>query len=168
MYPITAGLQEAKDRINNLLKNGHHSEALVTSVFTLEKTIRRVLRQLIISTGFNSVQADRYLKKLNGIHSLKEHWEFFDPHHRKLPDIIGSRDWNNISDNEKGYSYMRNQMIHGIRVYKLSECKSVAESALITLDSIVSSFDAHYGYDGWSRATSRKTSALHSDPKVKI
>ena len=41
MYPVNLGFDAAKDRIRMLISNGHHCEALLTSVFTLEKTIHR-------------------------------------------------------------------------------------------------------------------------------
>jgi hypothetical protein len=167
MYPISAGVEDATNRINRLLKDGYHSEALVTSVFTVEKTMRRVLRQLVVSAGFNSNQANRYMKKLSGINSVKEHWEFFDPDHRKLPDIIGQDDWRKMASEKTGFSYMRNQLIHGIRTYNLSECEAGAKEVILVLQRLVVVFNQTYGYDGWSRATQRKFSRLHADPKVK-
>ena len=37
MYPVRLGYSVAVTRINNLLKNEHDAEALVTSVFTAKK-----------------------------------------------------------------------------------------------------------------------------------
>jgi hypothetical protein len=47
MYPVTIGYAGAVQRINDLISNGHNAEALVTTAFTVEKTIRRTLRQLL-------------------------------------------------------------------------------------------------------------------------
>ena len=44
MYPVSLGLDEALKRIDKLLTNGHSAEALLTAVFTLEKTMRRSLQ----------------------------------------------------------------------------------------------------------------------------
>jgi hypothetical protein len=33
MYPVSIGFKQARGRIESLLKNGHHAEALVTSMF---------------------------------------------------------------------------------------------------------------------------------------
>jgi hypothetical protein len=62
MYPVKLGYNTAKKRIDELTQNGHHSESLVTSVFTAEKTIRRTLRQLIVSAGFKSTIANKIIK----------------------------------------------------------------------------------------------------------
>jgi len=167
MYPVSLGIDEAKIRINALLKNGHSAEALVTGVFTIEKTIRRVLRQLIVSAGFSSKSADAYIKNCNGFAALKSQWAFFDPHEHTLPQIIGEVAWNAISAQETGYAYMRNQMIHGSRVYNLLDCEAKAKALLITLDVIINSFQSAYGYSGWTRPSTRKTHYLHRDPKVK-
>jgi hypothetical protein len=167
MYPVTLGIEEAKRRILTLLENGHSAEALVTGTFTIEKTLRRVLRQLIVSAGFTSKSADSYLKKVNGLRALKEEWRFFDPHERSLPTVIGEAIWNQISSDQNGYAAMRNQLVHGIRVYNLKECEDKAKALLDTLDSIIQTLDDVYGYNGWSRPYTRKRSALHCDPRVK-
>ena len=36
------------------MKNGHHPEALVSCAFTVEKTLRRTLREIVVSAGFAS------------------------------------------------------------------------------------------------------------------
>lgn len=92
MYPVSLGFAEAQRRINSLLRNGHAAEALVTSVFTVEKTLRRTLKQLIISAGFTSRQATRILKEYRGLKSLKDHWDLFDPANRKLLALT-ARPW---------------------------------------------------------------------------
>lgn len=61
MYPISVGFQSALDRIKLLIENGHHAEALVTSVFTFEKIVMRSLRGAITARGFTSKQADRII-----------------------------------------------------------------------------------------------------------
>lgn len=59
MYPVSIGYAGAIQRINELLRNGHDAEALVTTAFTIEKTLRRTLRQLVVSAGFRSTDADK-------------------------------------------------------------------------------------------------------------
>lgn len=44
---------------------------------------------------------------------------------------------------------MRNDLVHGSRVYNLSKCKEMVENIIELLDQTVTSFDAEYGYDGW-------------------
>lgn len=63
MYSVTMGFDAAMDRIKSLLKQSYNSEALVTSVFTAEKTLRRTLRHLVVSAGFISRHADEILRR---------------------------------------------------------------------------------------------------------
>ena len=47
MYPVKQGyIDDVDNRLNALINNSHHSEALLASVFVMEKTIRRALRFL--------------------------------------------------------------------------------------------------------------------------
>ena len=41
MYPVKLGYAEAVQRINALIAHGHDAEALITTAFTVEKTLRR-------------------------------------------------------------------------------------------------------------------------------
>jgi len=164
MYPVSLGLHEAKNRINSLITNGHDAESLVTSVFTVEKTIRRVLRQIIVSAGFRSIIADKILKKISGIEALQNAWEIYEPKGKKLTEILSQADWKTIKD----AANKRNEIIHGQRVYDLLICKAETQSVLKALNNIITSFQNTYGYDGWTKAAMRKTSMLHKDPKVNL
>jgi hypothetical protein len=90
MYPISLGFAEALRRIEQLSRNGHHAEALLTSVFTFEKTARRALRLCIVARGFNSKQADALLKFANGIEKIKELWPVFIKDNDALPSLVGN------------------------------------------------------------------------------
>lgn len=164
MYPVRLGIDKAKSRIRRLIKNGHHAEALLTSVFTFEKTIHRTLKQLIVSSGFRNKDADKLLKQFQGLNKHKEVWGCFDPNGKLLPDIIGNNHWQHAT---KAAS-MRNKLVHGGRVYNLSDCQTMAENMLLLIDQTVASFKQEYGYDGWRTVSVRRKSTLHSDPKVNI
>ncbi len=118
MYPISLGFEEAESRIRLLLKNGHYAEALVTAVFTFEKTLFRALRSCIIARGFSSKHADLLLKKNSGFENLKDLWECFSKDYKTLPETVGNR-WSDVV-NAKG---MRNKLVHGQLVYKLKDCE---------------------------------------------
>jgi hypothetical protein len=167
MYPVRLGQQTAQNRIKQLIKNGHHAEALVTSVFTVEKMIRRTLKQLIVSAGFQSKFAERYIKNLRGIDSLKSNWPYFDPANRSLVDIIGQNDWQKLNGEDAAFG-MRNKMVHGNRVYELKKCNNAAEDVLKVMKRINSSFKSTYDYDGWQAVSIRRKTMLHQDPKVKM
>ncbi len=147
-----------------MTKNGHHSESLVTSVFTAEKTIRRTLRQLIVSAGFKSIIANKIIKRLNGVYQLVDAWELYDPQHRKLTEVVSVADIQII----KEAAQKRNKLIHGEQVFKLDLCRDETKKVLDALDRIKSKFDQVYNYSGWTNISTRKVSKLHTDPKVKM
>ena len=162
MYPVKLGYEEAERRIKALLKNGHSAEAYVTSVFTAEKTLRRTLRQLVVSAGFISKYADRIVSNLNGIEAIKKAWELYDPKHERLTSVLDSSDWQIIAESAKE----RNELVHGVRVYSLDHCAARTKAVLKALGNIRKCMKARYGYDGWRRGTVRKVSMLHKDTRV--
>jgi len=97
MYSVRLGFDSAKKRIKKLITNGHHAEALLTSVFTFEKTIHRTLKQLIVSAGFKNKDAKKLLKQIQGFKKQKEIWSCFDPNGKNLPEIIGNKHWQHIN-----------------------------------------------------------------------
>jgi hypothetical protein len=164
MYPVRLGYDKAVKRIRRLIGNGHHAEALVTSVFTIEKTLRRVLRALIVSAGFSSVQADLLMTKFDGLNKIKEIWECFDPNNRKLSGFLAPTTLQAIAEIQR----KRNDLVHGSRVFGLNHCRREAERALTALSDLRKTFEKRYGYDGWSKIRVRTKSTLHTDPRVKI
>lgn len=164
MYPVSLGFEAAVSRISNLLQSGHETESLVTCAFTVEKTLRRTLRQLIVSSGFVSKVADRVVGGYRGLEAIKNNWDIYDPSHKKLLDIISSNDWKVV----KHSAEMRNKLVHGERVYSVATCSVAAEEAILAMRNIKNSLESEYGYSGWTVASSRKKSMLHSDPKVRI
>ncbi|WP_018607183.1 hypothetical protein [Uliginosibacterium gangwonense] len=164
MYPVSLGYSTAVARITALLQNGHDAEALVTSVFTAEKTLRRTLRQLVVSAGFPSSIADKIVGNLRGLDAVKNAWELYDPKHRKLADILQAPDWKVF----KEAAEMRNKLVHGEKVYALAVCRKTANDVLAALTNVKSTLDTEYNYSGWTKALSRRTSRLHVDPKVRI
>lgn len=164
MYPVRLGYDEAVKRIKKLMRNGHHSEALVSSVFTIEKTLRRTLREIVVSAGFASKQADKIVSGCRGLDSLKNSWEIYEPNNRKLVDLISKTDWQQIRKS----TTMRNKMVHGERVYELATCNTEATATLVALDRLKNEFDSVYGYSGWSTLSKRIKHRLHADPKVKL
>ena len=162
MYPVSIGYAGAVARINALLINGHDAEALVTAVFTAEKTLRRTLRQLIVSAGFSSNIADKIVRRLNGVFAVADAWELYDPRNRKLTTVIAPVDWQTFREAAE----MRNQLVHGTRVYDLAECRNRAASVLSALSSVKTALDREYGYSGWTPHSVRRKAQLHNSPKV--
>ena len=127
MYPVRLGIKTAQNRIKKLKKNGHHAEALLTAVFTYEKTLHRTLKQLIVSSGFRSRDAEKLLENIQGFNRQKNVWACFDPKNRKLPELIDNKYWQHIKKAVK----MRNELVHGARAYNLDQCKDMTEKFLI-------------------------------------
>ncbi|MBU0579809.1 MAG: hypothetical protein KKA19_01415 [Candidatus Margulisbacteria bacterium] len=164
MCSVKLGYNAAITRINNLLNNGHFAEALVATTVTIEKTIRRTLRQIIVSAGFKSKDAERLINEYRGLESIKKHWDIFDPRNRSLISVIGNSNWQII----KSGADMRNKLVHGIRVYDLAECETQARNLLQVLDHMKDSFDQIYDYSGWEKLKVRRKSTLHNKPLVNV
>lgn len=162
MYSVRLGFESAKKRIKKLRKNGHYAEYLVTSMFTVEKTLRRTLRELIVSAGFTSKNADKLMLQIRGLDSIKKNWELFDPKERKITTVISENNWSQI----KRLSKLRNDLVHGRRTYSIEKCRKEGDEIFKIMQSIKTTFDKEYGYSGWREHTKRYKSTLHSDPIV--
>lgn len=163
MYPVKLGYNDAVNRVCTLIKNGHDAEALLTAMFTVEKTLYRTLKQLVLSSGFPSTQADVLMSKFKGIENIKSVWSCFDPKHEKLSDFTNQGTLKSIADAQT----MRNKMVHGIAVYSQDDCQAAAKYALTALDDLRNTLNQRYGFDGWSTMKRRNKSTLHADPRVK-
>ena len=89
MYPARIGFQSVLNRINALRANGHSAEALVTSVFTMEKLMRRTMRVAIVARGFSSLQTNRLLER-KGFGELRDMWDIFDKTHAAWNTLLES------------------------------------------------------------------------------
>ncbi len=163
MYPVTQGFEQVKQRIESLIINDFYSEALVTSVFTIEKMLRRTLREIIVSAGFTSKNADKIIGN-SGLQSIKNQWLVYEPNGKTLVQILGNDIWNKIDTS----SQIRNKLVHGIRSYDDSECKKYAENNIALISEVKHKLDEAYNYSGWSRFSIRRKSILHTNPKIKI
>jgi hypothetical protein len=159
MYPVRLGFDAAAKRIKSLVQHGHHAEALVTSVFTLEKTIRRSLRLAIISRGFTGKQADQLLGR-KGFEELKNVWDVFEKNHTALPKFVGNQHWQFVPEAVR----RRNQLVHGARVYSLAESKLYAEHTLAAIMRLRACMIADYGVDPWTKQKGRRKPKLQWNP----
>lgn len=164
MYPVKLGFDEATKRIRTLIKNGHDAEALLTAMFTVEKTFYRTLRQLVISSGFPSSQADILMGKFKGFENIKTVWSCFDPRHQKLADFLKQETLKSIGDAQS----MRNKLVHGVGVYSLKDCRDAANKVLVALHDVRETLDLRYGFDGWRPIKRRVKSTLHVKPRVNV
>lgn len=163
MYSVKLGYKKAKTRINRLLDNKHYSEAFVVIVFTVEKTIKRTLHQLIVSSGFSTEITKKILNDIRGLEAIKKNWSYYDPENKTLVTVIEDRNWTKI----KNYFKMRNEIIHGTHVYNLKTCQESAIDLLSILEDIKKRFKNNYDFDGWEILAPRPKSYLHIDSKVR-
>lgn len=145
MYPVRLNFEQVLQRIEALLNNGHHAEALVTSMFTLEKLIKRSLRRAIVARGFSITQSNKILAR-NGFDALVAQWDVFDRRHRTLPSILQA-EWSNVKQAKK----MRNDLVHGNKVFDLAECQSKATEVLIAIRKLHAFIVEDYGSDPWQK-----------------
>lgn len=155
MYGVTIAFPDVLTRIGALRKNGHGAEALVTSVFTLEKLMRRSLRVAILARGFTFKHADSLLDK-KGFENLKELWPVFDKDHRNLPALVPANDWQHVGESVK----MRNNLVHGNRAYKVADCDVQAGYVVAVLNALHARVTADYAIDPWARLSSRRKPQL--------
>jgi hypothetical protein len=155
MYPISLGYEEAERRIRKLLTNGHSAEALVTAFFTLEKTLKRTLLFLAIKRGFTSKQAKKLFEKTS-FNQFKDVWPIFYKDNKTLPDIFGNTHWQKIQEVQK----KRNALVHGARVFKLTECAGLSEEILLAHSALRERLNTDLGFNGWQRLPTRFKPAL--------
>lgn len=108
--------------------------------------------------------ADKIVSRLRGLDAIKENWELYDPRNRKLTDLLRQTDWLTL----KRCADMRNNLVHGTRVYDLAECQRQVRELMGAMNRLKTLFDSEYGYSGWTTASRRSKSTLHSDPKVQF
>ena len=152
MYPVKLTFPKVLLRIKKLLKNQHYAEALVTSVFTFEKLMKRSLRRAIVAQGFTLEQADILLNR-KGFDELKTMWEVFEKDHKRLPVIL-EQSWQYIANAKT----KRNNLVHGNQVYDLSECKESTEGVLEALEELHDYIVDEYEVDPWSKRPRKKAS----------
>ena len=154
MYPIKLGFEEARKRVAALKKNGHHAEALITSVFTLEKTLRRSLRYCALSRGFTSKQCNQLFERM-GFQQMKDVWPCFERDHRTLPNFIGPS-WEHVPTAVS----MRNKLAHGERVYELSICNSYSRHVMTAVTDFREATLREYGFDSWQKMPTKRKPSL--------
>jgi hypothetical protein len=155
MYPVSLGFEEAERRMAALTRNGHDAEALITSVFTFEKTLRRALRYCAVQRGFTSRQSKVLFDRL-GFDKLKELWPVFAPGGQALAAYVGGAHWQHVP----AAVTMRNKLVHGERVYPLPECRERTGQVLAALRVFQRRLVEDIGFDGWSRLPVRIKPAL--------
>lgn len=77
---------------------------MLVSFFTLERIIKRTLKEIIVKSGCASIEANKIIKYLKTYDDINNNWEIYDKDQRGLPDIIGNDKWKFIRDvknNEK-------------------------------------------------------------------
>lgn len=150
MYPVKLSFANVVLRIETLLANGHAAEALVTSMFTFEKLIKRCLRRSIVARGFTLDQAEILLDRAQ-FDSLVRIWEIFEKDHKRLPALLGKY-WQDIPEAKT----MRNDFVHGNAVYDLDDCSESTKKILTALKKLHEYGLAVFGHDPWTKKPKKK------------
>ena len=162
MYPVRLGHQIAYNRIQRLLDSGCPAEALLATMFTIEKTFRRVLFQLMISAGFTNAQAKIIMSACQGFDKIANLWPVFDPNQKSVKELVAGNEWDAIIKIKQ----MRNNLVHGNKVYLLKDCREQVDATLPVLTKYLNTFNNIYGFNGWTEFSIRETPLLHIDPKI--
>lgn len=144
MYPIGQGYEEANNRLDALLANGHSAEALLASVFAMEKTIRRSLRFCVMNRGLSSKQCNIILSN-KGFRDMVDMWPVFEKEHRSLPEFVGQAFWQHVQEAVT----MRNKMVHGSRVYDLKICAEFATKVRAAMGELRTRSVSELNCDPW-------------------
>ena len=155
MYPVKQSFVEVDDRLNALINNGHHGEALLTSVFAMEKTIRRVLRFCALNRGFTSRQCDRIFENM-GFNNMRRAWPVFERDYRTSPEFVG----NSVRQHVLEAVTMRNKIVHGSRVYSLSDCRNKALRVKNAIEVLRNTTMQDLGCDPRNRLPEKKKASL--------
>ena len=155
MFPVKQGYVEVNNRLNALIINGRHDEALLASVFVMEKTIRRALRFCALNRGFASKQCDKIFKNMSFYH-MKRVWPVFERDYRTLPEFVGKNVWQHVP---KAVT-MRNNMVHGSRTYSLSDCQDKALKVKDAIEVLRNTAMQDLGCDPWNRLPGKKKTSL--------
>lgn len=164
MYFVKEDPIESERRIRALLAYKFMPEAFLAASFSIEKTLYRTFRQMVISTGFSSIQADQLLKNLKGLETIKKNWHLFDPLRAKLDSILDEEIRQAINKAQQ----MRNKVVHGVEHYSEKQYQQMTSALLNCQKKIRKAFQERYQYDGWTKMRGRRKSQLHVDPYVKI
>jgi len=86
------------------------------------------------------------MSKFDGLAGSRS-MECFDPKHEKLSAFASPGTLQTIAEAQR----MRNELVHGSKVFDLEHCKRETEKALKALEQPTRHFPERYGYDGWSK-----------------
>ena len=155
MYPISQGYAEVNARLDALARNGHYAEALLATVFAMEKTIRRSLRFCVLNRGFTSKHCDNLLKN-KGFQDMNALWPIFEKEHRTLPEFVGQNVWQHVPEAVR----MRNKMVHGASVFKLADCRDTATNVRTAMGALRARSMSDLNCDPWERLPGKRKSSL--------
>jgi hypothetical protein len=83
-------------------------------------------------------------------------WDIFDRKHEKLTAVIGQRDWQNIPRAVE----IRNQLVHGHRVFGLPYCDTFVAYVVAALQKLHTEVTQRYGSDPWDKIKVWRTPKL--------
>ena len=88
MYSVTEGFDNVDKKLDDLVHDERHVEALLVSVLVMERTLRRILHFCAINRGFSPDHYELLLRKLK-YDGIKKAWPKFDRVKRPLSKFVG-------------------------------------------------------------------------------
>ena len=151
MYSVRLGFKNANKRIKRLIKNKHYPEAVIVTFATGEKMIRRTMKQLIVDSGQSKKKATKIVNSIRTIKDLNKNWKDYNSKKKRLVEIVGNKNWESFMTARK----MRNDFIHGSKVYSKKEAKEVSQSMFKALDEFNNNLIVEHQFSGWEKIKKR-------------
>ena len=87
---------------------------------------------------------------------MTEYWPLYERYYRTLPEFVGINVWQPVPE----ANIMRNAIIHGSRVYNLSDCRDKALRVKNAIEVLRNSAMQDLGCDPWNRLPGKKKTSL--------
>ena len=91
-----------------------------------------------------------------GVKDMKRVWPVFERKYITLCEFIGENVWQHVPE----AVIMRNKIVHGSRVYSLSDCRDKALRVKIAIEVLSNTAMQDLGCDPWSRLPRKKKTSL--------
>ncbi|MDO8725057.1 MAG: hypothetical protein Q7J35_03195 [Candidatus Methanoperedens sp.] len=172
MYKIGQNVETIQKEIDIKLKKGQNYEALIYSVFSFERMVRRTIKVMLIRAGYHPKFIDGYI--------IGEHSEWSDLRglfkmgnlylrgsNEGINDILTKPIWKNFDNNDPmGAMQIRNKIAHGI----VPE-EEIVQLASQNMKKVIEKWDlwtsANLKYNGTQRMIYKKSTIKIPYPEQK-
>ena len=153
MYSVTEGFDNVDKKLDDLVHDKRHVEALLVSVLVMERTLRRILHFCAINRGFSPDHYELLLRKLK-YDGIKKAWPKFDRVKRPLSKFVGE---DNLQQMKKSFD-MRNDLVHGNRTYSERQYRALHHRVRTVIEALRQQSIHDLAFDPWARMPRRSPS----------